>query len=786
MSALNRKAFRDLIHMRGQAFAIAMVIGAGVAVLVMSLSTLASIRWSRAAFYDQYRFADVFAHLKRAPLSVADRIEALPGVAAVETRIVHGVTINVAGMIEPAVGRLISIPDGSKPRLNAMYLRRGRWLAPYARNEVLVGEPFAQAHNLHPGDEVEAIINGRLQSLKIVGITLSPEYLIQISAGSLMPDDRRFGVFYMSYEGLAAALDMDGAFNDVTLRLMRGALEPEVIRRLDTITEPYGGVGAHGRDEQVSHQYISDEIRQLSGMATVAPTIFLGVAAFLLNIVLSRLINTQREQIAALKAFGYSKLEIGAHYLQLILCIPIVGVVLGTGAGIYLGNNLARMYARFYRFPVFSFQLDPRVVLLALAVSSLAAIIGTLAAVRRAVIIVPAEAMRPEPPADFHRTLLERAGLGQLVPQSTRMILRNLQRRPIKAALSVCGIALAVAVLILGGFMLDALNYIMDVQFRLSQRHDVSVALIEPDSHRVVHEIEHLPGVLQCQPFRAVPVRLRFGHRHERTSVLGLENDGLFRLVDDQEREVRLPERGLVLSQMLGKQLQARPGDLVTVEILEGERHVRRLPIRAFVSEFAGMNAYMQLDVLRELMEEGDTSSGAYLQVDSLEQDALYRELKKTPRVAAVNIKAAALQSFEKTIAENLLRMRLTNICFATIIAFGVVYNAARISLSERSRELSTLRVIGFTRHEISRLLLGELALLTLAAIPPGLILGYGFAAYMTLGLQTEIYRIPLVVNSSTYVFAAMVVIIAAVVSGLIVRRRIDHLDLVAVLKSRD
>ena len=204
------------------------------------------------------------------------------------------------------------------------------------------------------------------------------------------------------------------------------------------------------------------------------------------------------------------------------------------------------------------------------------------------------------------------------------------------------------------------------------------------------------------------------------------------------------------------------------------------------VSEFSGMNAYMQLDVLRELMEEGDTSSGAYLQVDSREQDALYRKLKETPRVAAVNIKAAALQSFEKTIAENLLRMRLTNICFATIIAFGVVYNAARISLSERSRELSTLRVIGFTRHEISRLLLGELALLTLAAIPPGLLLGYGFAAYMTLGLQTEIYRIPLVVNNSTYVFAATVVIIAAVISGLIVRRRIDQLDLVAVLKSKD
>ena len=786
MSALSRKAWRDLLHVRGQAFAIAMVIGAGVAVLVMSLSTLASIRWSQGAFYDQYGFADVFAHLKRAPWKVKEQIEAIPGVATVEPRIVHGVTISVEGMSEPAVGRLISVPDRRAPRLNALYLRRGRWLAPYARNEVLVGEPLAQAHGLKPGDEIEAIINGRQQQLQIVGITLSPEYLIQINSGSLLPDDRRFGVFYMSYEGLAAALDMDGAFNDVSVKLMRGAFESEVIRRLDDITERYGGIGAHGRDEQVSHQYISDEIRQLAGMATVAPTIFLGVAAFLLNIVLSRLINTQREQIAALKAFGYSKLEIGMHYLQMILCIPIVGVILGTGAGIYLGNNLARMYAKFYRFPVFSFQLDPAVVILALLVSCIAAVIGTLAAVRRAVVIAPAEAMRPEPPANFRRFFWDRLGWGHWIPQATRMIVRNLQRRPFKAGLSMLGIAMAVAVLILGGFMLDALNYIMDVQFRLSQRHDVSVALIEPQSHRVIHEIEHLPGVLQSQPFRAVPIRLRYGHRHERTSIQGIDNGGLVRLIDKNEREVLLPDRGLVLSAMLGKQLKARPGDVVTVEILEGERHVRQLPIAALISEFAGMNAYMKLDTLRELMQEGDVSSGVYLQVDAQEQKNLYRELKQTPEVAAVNIKQAALESFEKTIAENLLRMRLTNICFATIIAFGVVYNAARISLSERSRELSTLRVIGFNRHEVSRILLGELALLTAAAIPPGLLLGYAFAAYMTQQLQTEIYRIPLVVNSSTYVFAATVVAIAALVSGLIVRRRIDHLDLVAVLKSRD
>ncbi len=786
MRALTRKALRDLFHVRGQATAIALVIGSGIAVLVMSLSTVESISWSKDAFYDHYGFADVFAHLKRAPLAVAEQIEALPGVARVETRISYDVTIDVEDMIEPAVGRLISIPDRGRPRLNGLYLREGRWLAPFQRNEVLVGEPFAEAHRLQPGDHVAAIINGRRQLLKIVGISLSPEYLIQIGSGSLMPDNRRFGVFYMGYEGLAAAIDMDGAFNDVSLQLMRGASEPEVIRRLDTITETYGGVGAYGRDEQVSHQYISDEIRQLRGMAMVAPIIFLFVAAFLLNVVLSRLVNTQREQIAALKAFGYSKFEIATHYLQMMMAIPLFGALCGIAGGAYLGNRMARMYAQFYRFPVFSFQLDPQVVVLAFVVSVGAAIVGTLAAVRRAVVLAPAEAMRPEPPANFRPTILERTGLGVFLPQTLRMILRSLERQPIKALLSILGISLAVAVLILGEFMLDAITYIMDFQFRLAQRQDVSVTLVEPGSHRAIHEIEHLPGVMQCQPFRFVPVRLRSEHRHERTSIQGLPDNQLYRLINAEEREITLPERGLVLSEMLAKQLQVEPGDFVTVEILEGERHVRQIPVSALVAEFSGMNAYMRLDRLRQLMEEGDSSSGAYLQVDTDRLDELYQTLKQTPQVAAVNIKQAALQSFEETIAENLLRMRISNVWFATIIAFGVVYNSARISLSERSRELSTLRVIGFTRPEISGILLGELAILTLAAIPPGMLIGYGFAAYMTLGLQTEIYRIPLVVDRSTFAFAALVVTIAAVISGLVVRRRIDHLDLVAVLKSRD
>jgi putative ABC transport system permease protein len=787
MRAINRKLVRDLAGMKGQALAICSVIACGVATFVMSLTTLDSLERTRTTYYERFRFAHVFAHLKRAPLALASRIADIPGVARVETRIAVDVNLDVEGMAEPGVGHLVSIPERDAPTLNDVYLRQGRYIEPGRAGEVLVGESFAEAHSLAPGDTVLAVINGRREKLHIVGVALSPEYVLQIRGGELLPDTRRFGVFWMGYEQLAGAFDMDGAFNDVTLALMRGASEPEVLKRLDDLTEPYGGIGSYGRDNQLSHRYLSDEIRQLKSMGLIAPSIFLSVAAFLLNVVLNRVISVQREQIAALKAFGYTKFEVGLHYLTLAVLIALVGGVVGSGFGIWMGHGLAKMYTRFYKFPLFDYRPDLSVLLLALGISIGAAVVGTLAAVRRAVRLPPAEAMRPEPPASFKPTILERSGFQALLSQASRMILRQMERRPLKALLSCFGIALAVAVLILGSFGKDSLDYIIDIQFYLAQRQDMQVTFVEPTTAEAYYEVGRLPGVLRAEAFRVAPTRMRFGHRSRRVGLMGLEPEArLFRLIDAEEKTVALPDEGLLLSTKLAELLDVRVGERVTVEVLEGERPVREVPVTGLVTEFGGTNAYMNVDALRRLMREGESLSGAFLAVDARFEDQLYKTLKETPRVASVTVKRAAIQAFYDTIAENMLRMRFFNILFAGIIAFGVVYNSARISLAERSRELATLRVIGFTRAEISAILLGELAVLTVAAIPLGMVMGYGFAALAALGLDTELYRIPLVVEPPTFAFAAVVVLIAAIFSGLVVRRKLDHLDLVAVLKSKE
>ncbi|WP_417729933.1 ABC transporter permease [Rosistilla oblonga] len=787
MLKLDRKLIRDLMQMKGQVVAIVLVIAAGVATFVMSMCSYASLATSKDSFYREFRFADVFSSARRVPDTMLPRIAQISGVASVEARIVDDVLLDVPEMADPATARLISVPERGDAVLNKLYIARGRMLEAGRTGEVVVSEVFADAHGFVAGDTVDAIINGRRQTLKIVGVALSPEYVIQVQPGSIMPDNKRFGVFWINQRDLEAALDMTGAFNSVTLKLAYDSNADEVIDQLDRLLKPYGSVGAYDRDQQISHQFLSDEMAQLRSTAIMAPAIFLSVAAFLLNIVISRIIAQQREQIAALKAFGYTHVEVGLHYLHMVLVISLTGTVIGAGLGFWMAANIVHLYEEFYKFPQLEFQVDWLAIALAFLLTTAAALIGTWLSVREVIALPPAEAMRPAPPANYRPTLIERIVPAGSLPSEVRMVIRNVARKPLKASLSILGIAMAVAVMIVGNFSLDSINYMMDFQFRLAQRQDISVTFVEPATASVVYEVSRLPGVQESETMRSVAAEVKFQNRSRRVGILGLQHDPqLYRLLDSREQVVQVPDFGIMLNSKLADLLGARPGDLVTLEILEDKRPTVEIEVTAIVEEYTGVNAYMNKQQLHKLLKESEVASGAYLKVDSSRLQDVFRELEQRPGVGSVAIKLAVLESFNETVAKNILVMRSFIIMFAAVIAIGVVYNSARISLSERSRDLATMRVVGFTRREVSIVLLGEIGLFTVCAIPIGCLLGYGLAGVMAAGLDTDNYRIPLVVSRETFALAAMVVVVATFLSGLIVQRRINELDLVAVLKMRE
>ncbi|MCA1979791.1 MAG: ABC transporter permease [Thiobacillus sp.] len=789
MKALDRKLLRDLWHLRGQGLAIAAVIMGGVATLVMSLSTYDSLAGTRDRFYAEYRFADVFASLKRAPEPVAARLAAIPGVERLETRVKAGVKLEVEGFSDPVTGQLLSLPDVGEAWLNRLHFKRGRSVVPWSTDEVVLSDTFADAHGFQPGDRLAAIINGKRKQLTVVGVAVSPEYVYQIAPGAMFPDFKRYGVLWMGRSALAAAYDMDGAFNQVSLTLARGARAEDVIDRVDAILAAYGGTGAYGRKNQFSNRFLTEELKQLQTMATVFPAIFLGVAAFLLNVVLSRLIALQREQIAILKAFGYRYAAIGAHYVKLVLLMAVFGVAAGLALGAWFGQGLSQVYTETtFRFPYLDYQLRPGVALVAFVVAAVAAVSGTLFSVIRAVRLPPAEGMRAETPAVYRVALFERIGLQRWLAAPTRMILRHLERRPLKSLLTVLGIACACGLMMVGNYQKGAIDFMVDVQFRQAAREDLALAFIEPTSGRALHELAALPGVDRVEGYRDVAAILRFGQYRHRGAIFGIQPEGqLHRSLDRSLRPVAVPPGGVVLTDHLATNiLRVKPGDLLTVEVLEGSRPVRQVPVLGITKQYLGVSAYMQQDSLNALMREGDTVSGAYLAVQPGAESTLYAQLNARPRVLGMVANASAIQSFYATIGEFILFYTLVATVLAGAIGFGVVYNSARISLSERGRELASLRVLGFTRGEIAYILLGELALLTLAAIPVGILVGVGLVGILVVAFQSELYRLPLILTPENYAMGASVVLVSAVLSGLLLWHRLGRLDLVAVLKTRE
>ena len=788
VNPLARILLRELWHLRGQVTAAALVVACGIAAFVAMHGTWHSLVVAQADYYARYRFADVFANLKRAPQPLARELAAIPGVARVETRIVVDVTLDVPGLAEPAKGRLVSIPERGEASLNALALRTGRMIEPGGGGETIVSEAFARANRLRVGDVLGAVLNGRWTRLTIVGIALSPEYVYEVAPGMLFPDNRRFGVLWVGRAALAAAFDMQGAFNEVALGLSAQAVADDVIARLDRLLAPYGGFGAYPRDEQLSHRFLEDEFGEIEVTATWIPALFLSVAAFLLYTVLSRLVGTQRAQIGLLKAFGYRGMAVGAIYLGFAVVTVALGTAAGIALGTWLGSLMMGVYEDYFRFPRLAFEVPAPVLLAAVLIGFAAAAIGALAAVRQASALPPAEAMRPEPPAGFRAGVLERSGAARALPPALRMILRNVARRPWRAVLSIVGIALAVGMMVVGRFGLDSAAQLLHVQLDVVKRDDVTVVLREPGNEDARHALARLPGVLRAEGFRSVGARLRNGHRSKRIAVTGVDADAtLMRLVDRELRRIELPPEGIALSRRLAQVLAVAPGDPVTIEVLEGERGVREVPVSAIVDEYLGLGAYMDRRALARLLREDRLVSGVVLAVDPTRATGLYAALKRTPAVAAVEVRQVLRRVVQDSLDRAFRVFSTVIVAFAAVIVAGTIYNSARLALSERGHELASLRVLGFRQREVVWLLLGEQALLVLAAIPLGLAAGYAIAALLLVPVfERDMFRLPLVISNATYAWAALSALAAALLSGAIVARRVGRLDLVAVLKTRE
>ncbi len=787
VSMLHRKAARDLWQLRGPAVATAVVVLCGVASFVALRSMVPHLQQAQESYYRNSRFADVWLDVRRAPRSVLREIAAMPEIAAIEGRISGEVVLDVPGLSEPASGRLIGLPVAREPAVNLLRIRKGRALAVGRDDEVIISEGFATHNRLAPGDSLGAVMNGRWRQLHIVGVALSPEFVLEMRPADLFPDNRRYGILWMNEDAVAAVFGMHGAWNQAGIALAPGSQERAVIAHLDTLLAPYGALGAYGRDLHPSHRFLSDEIEQSRAFATVAPAIFLGVAAFLLNVVLSRIVGAQREQIGMLKAFGAYPGELARHYAWIALGPVALGALAGGAVGLWLAGKLASLYAQYYRVPDAPFHPDGWVVLQAVAISVVAALFGALGAVRRVVRLPAAQAMRAEAPARFRAGVAERLGIAHWLSPIGRMTLRAIERRPLRAALSVLGMALAVAVMMVGIFSFDAIQVLRDVQFESAQREDIGVTFTGARGSDALRELATLPGVTRVEAVRTAAMRIESAQRSRQLALVGVPPDArLRRIVDLRGRPVPLPGDGVLISRALAALLAVDVGDTVRVSMLTGRRRDGALRVGGLLDDLVGINAYVDAETLARLTGEGDVVDGALLSVNEGSRDSVHARLKRMPAVASVSSRAAVLENFDRTMDESFGVTLFTLLIFAGALAVGVVYNVARIALSERGRELASLRVLGFTRAEAARMLFGEQVVLGLVAVPLGFLIGAALCWIMIAGLSSELFRLPFVIAPRTFGWSALLLVVSGVGSGLLVRRRLDQLDLVAVLKTRE
>ena len=787
MKALDLKLLRDLWHMRGQALAIAVVLAAATATFVLSLGVHRSLTATRDAYYERYHFADVFANMTRAPRGVVGRIAAIPGVARAEGSIQQYATLDFPDRPAPVRALINSLDERGQTRLNRLVLRSGHLPRPGQPGDVVVDEAFATANALRPGATLDALIYGSKERLTVVGVGLAPNYVYALAPGDILPDDRRFGVLWMGQKALEAATDRTEAINALALTLQRGASEADVIAHVDAILAPYGGTGAYGRKDHLSNAFLDNELRQRDAMTRVIPPVFLLVSTFLVYIVLGRMIRTERTQIGLMKAFGYSDWSIGWHYLKFALVVAAVATVLGSAAGIWMGRAMTRLYAQYYRFPFLEYHVSPSVFLLAAVLAGGAAALGALGGMRAAVRLSPAVAMAPPPPPVYRAGLTERLGEAAGVSALGHMILRHIARWPWRSAITVAGVALSMALLFATLQFLDSSRTMLDSFFFRAQRQDLTVTFTEPRNAKVLFALAQMPGVIRVEPVRAVPVKMKSGHRMERTAIESASPGAQLTVrIDSDGSVIDLPPAGLMLSRQLADKLGVRAGQRVQVELLGGRRTVQFLPVVSVVDEFIGERAYASEATLEAITRDAAPVGSALLRIDPAQRDRILASLKAMPLVLGVTERDAALLKFEQMIDDNMITMLAFYISFASAIAVGVVYNSARILFSERAHELATLRVLGYHRNEVGIVLIGELALLVVLAVPVGCIAGYWLAQMMTAMFSSDLFRLPFAPSRASYGWAALVVLGAAMLTALVVARRVLHLDMVRVLKSRD
>ena len=796
-TVLLRKLFRDLYYRKGSLITLVVIVAIGVGCYVGMAGVYRDLVGTKDTYYNKYKIADFYVDLKRVPEWAVDETSELPNVREIRGRVYFQVLIDLPAIEEPISGTAISMPFEQTDVINDIFLRSGAWFSGENEKEVILNEAFARENGLYPGSRIKVMLLDKQHDLLVVGTAMSPEFVFLISPGSvgLAPDPAKFGVMYLPEKFLQESCDLRGAYNQI-IGLAHDNSKTSLTATLDIIErkmEPYGVTNTKLGEDQISVSYLNDEMAGLKVSSKVMPTIFLVVAALVLNVIMGRLVAQQRTIIGTLKALGYSSGFIKRHYLCYGAIIGIMGGVAGIAVGFWIQGAMLELYRQYYPMPNIEQHFYFRILFIGMGISILFAVLGTLKGVGYSAKLEPAEAMRPPPPEKGHKVLPERIGFfWNPLPFRWKMILRAVFRNPFRSSVSVFSCIIATALVFSALSMTDALNYLMNYEYRWVSHQDITVALRDPAGFDTPSEILDLPTISQAESQLVVVCDLKNGPYEKRIGITGLvDNNHLYTPLDKNKKPISVPESGLILSNKLAEILNVSPGDHLIFRPLIGLRREVVAPVIGTVDTFLGLPAYANISYLSRLLGEEWASNtilaNQFMSLDDISSDNHFLDdLKKRPKVVGIGERTRAFTQLNETFGKSMGAMISIMVLFAGLIAFGSVLNASLVSLSERQREVGTLRVLGYTPRQVSGIFSGESFLLNIIGILFGLGFGILLAYFMSMAYSTELYRFPAIILPSSLFYTAVIMFVFVSLAQIIIFRLIRKLEWLEVLKVKE
>ncbi|SHK12211.1 ABC transporter permease [Paramaledivibacter caminithermalis] len=781
MKKLNLRLIRLIKKSYGQAIAVITVIAIGLLVYTAMKMAALNLENTLNEYYDLTNFADIYVQVVKIPGNEVKDLENKYGITNAQGRVVSDVPLKVEDEEEKVTIRIISIPNNDE-RINNIYLIEGDGIK-NKNKDVLVVEQFAKARNIAIGDTLSVQMNGKLYNLNVAGIVSSPEYIyLMENEQTLIPMPGKFGVVFVADELARQSFGFGSSYNEIVIKVKDENEIDKIEDKLEKVLKKYGVKRIIVRDNQLSNRMISEEINQLKNMAKVVPVIFLGVAALIIAVMISRMVKKDRVPIGVMKALGYKNIDIVLHYIKYSLVIGILGAIIGTNLGMLLAGAMTKMYLQYFNIPILKINYYYRYIMSAILLASIFCITAGLWGGKRVLKILPAESMRPEAPRSGKRILIERIKIiWSNLSFSWKMVMRNIFRNKKRFMFILVGISLSFAMLFLTFYQFNTALFMFENHYGDFQRMDYNINFSKPMNQRVIKDLKHLVNIDSIEPKVEFPFEIKNGWKSKVVNIIGIKRDTIFYKFENLNDEIiNLPDEGIVLSENLAKFLDVSKGDTITINSFIPHRDDIHIIIKDVIKQSLGINAYMDIDQMQFKLLDKELITGAY--IDS--NDAVKKKLSNLKNLTSIQ----SLQDLQN-IFKQFLSLTISSISilviFSGILGFAVVYNSTIMGISERRLELSSLRVMGFSRKEIFWMIVKENLIMTIFGIIVGIPIGLSFVKGVEKAFSNELYTLRGDISFSIFLFSILLTVFFVVAAQLFTLKKIYKLDFMEALKSR-